>query len=73
MAINKILNGVTIGNTTKFNQNSMTPEMVYYIDENTGTGRLPAGGVTNQVATKNSSADYDIIWKTKIYRRLLWV
>lgn len=64
MAINKILNGVTIGNTTKFNQNSMTPEMVYYIDENTGTGRLPAGGITNQVATKNSSADYDIIWKT---------
>ena len=64
MAINKILNGVTIGNTTKFNQNSMTPEMVYYIDETTGTGRLPAGGITNQVATKNSSADYDIIWKT---------
>ena len=64
MAINKILNGITVGNTTKFNHNTMAPEVVYYIDDNTNTGKIPAGGYTNQVATKNSSADYDIIWKT---------
>jgi hypothetical protein len=64
MAINKILNGVTVGNTTKFNHSTMAPELVYYIDEYTGVGKLPAGGNTNQVATKKSAADFDIIWKT---------
>ena len=65
MAINKVLNGITVGNTTKFNHTTMTPEVIYYVDNNSNTGgNLPAGGSTNQVAVKNSSADYDIIWKT---------
>ena len=28
------------------------------------TGKIPAGGTTGQVLTKNSSSDYDVSWKT---------